>query len=84
MRASKARSVIMWRRPSSSSASVSVPAQGPTASPSRFSTRMIEKARSRISRGSTSTGGRGTEPAFGIGTLEKSGWSPGRTSGSGT
>src|SRR5262245_6474053 len=45
---------------------------------------MIEKARSRISRGSTSTAGRGTEPASGIGTLEKSGLPPGRTAGSGT
>ena len=63
---------------------MSVPAQGPTASPSRFSTRMIEKAMSRMSPGSASTGGRGTVPAFGMATVEKSGWSPGRTSGSGT
>jgi hypothetical protein len=34
---------------------------------------MIENASSRISRGSTSIGGRGTDPAFGIVTLEKSG-----------
>src|SRR5690606_15853898 len=46
--------------------------------------RMMEKARSLISLGSTSIGGRGTEPAFGMGTLEKSGVPPGRTSGSGT
>ena len=52
--------------------------------PLRFSTRMIEKARSRIVRGSTSISGRGTEPAFGTVTLEKSGVPPGRTSGSGT
>src|SRR5688572_24369767 len=37
-----------------------------------------------MSRGSTSTGGRGTEPALGMETFEKSGSSPGRTSGSGT
>ena len=71
MRASKIRSVIMWRMPSSSSAVVNVPAHGPTASPCRFSTRMIEKASSRMSRGSTSTGGRGTDPALGIVYLRK-------------
>ncbi len=36
MRVSKVRSVIMWRRPFSSSSSESSPAQGPTASPLRF------------------------------------------------
>src|SRR5262249_33583908 len=45
---------------------------------------MIENARSRISFGSTSISGRGTEPARGMGTLEKSGFPPGRTAGSGT
>src|SRR5580704_10283771 len=84
MRASKLRKVIIWRKPSSSSSSVKRPAQGPTASPSRLSTRIIEKARSRIDSGSTSISGRGTEPALGILTLEKSGLPPGRTAGSGT
>src|SRR5580704_13437448 len=84
MRASKLRKVIIWRKPSSSSSSVKRPAQGPTASPSRLSTRMIEKARSRIDSGSTSISGRGTEPALGMLTLEKSGLPPGRTAGSGT
>src|SRR5262245_38887879 len=45
---------------------------------------MMEKASSRMSRGSTSTGGCGTDPALGMATFEKSGSSPGRTSGSGT
>jgi hypothetical protein len=42
MRRSKARTRIMARSPSSVSCAVSVPAHGPTASPLRFITRMIE------------------------------------------
>src|SRR5215468_6313646 len=84
MRASKVRNVIMWRRPASSSWSLSRPDHGPTASLSRLSTRMILKARSRMSSGAQSTGGRRTSPAGVIGTSLKSGVPPGRTAGSGT
>lgn len=55
-----------------------VPAQGPTASPSRFKTRMMLKARSRIASGFSSISGLRTLPARGILTWEKSGASPGR------
>ena len=44
LRMSKAPKVIMWRKPSSNSSSLKRPAQGPTASPSRLRTRMIESA----------------------------------------
>src|SRR5262249_18703101 len=84
MRASKVRNVIMWRRPARSSSSLSRPDHGPTASLSRLSTRMILKARSRMSSGAQSTGGRRTSPAELIGTSLKSGVPPGRTAGSGT
>src|SRR5690606_27544948 len=74
----------MWRSPSFNSSSVSVPAHGPTASPSRLRTRMMLKARSRIASGFSSISGLRTLPARGILTWEKSGTSPGRHSGSGT
>src|SRR5262245_31816933 len=45
---------------------------------------MILKARSRMSSGAQSTGGRRTSPAELIGTSLKSGVPPGRTAGSGT